>query len=477
MKLEINGNNISYKNNISQKDWQKKLVSKINEIESLIKNNDLEEKQKTLEIQKNNAYFKLEKIGKELQNMENFLEENDYQDIDNIEDEESLNKKIYDIRQKNISLQEQLKMITGYSNFVNKYKINQNKEKNKLNNDCDNLKKNIHDNKYISRMTEEEKIILEKNKELKNINQDINTLLKKIEEKKAQRYIRNIRLKQLKSLSNNKDNTKKKKMNKNKTQSKKKQNITKNNKNNKNNIQIGEILDNIIQNNNQSFDKKANNEKKNESTFNIINRKMPFTISSIDNLINDNNILLLNDKEEVNQISNYTKKNSVITKKQKVSDIIKLEKENISKMIASSENKNKIIQNNNNNNINTNNNKNNISIKNDNININKNLQNKEENKNKNEFNIDNPLGWLENDNNKKETNINNNNIFTNDIMNNYNFNNNINDNKEESKKIDNNEENKKEENINNNNFNNKNSDISEVKGLFGRRRPFAAIKF
>jgi len=50
--------------------------------------------------------------------------------------------------------------------------------------------------------------------------------------------------------------------------------------------------------------------------------------------------------------------------------------------------------------------------------------------------------------------------------------------RDKSKKSNNNNHNKKKEtNLNENNFNNKNSDMSEVKGLFGRRRPFASIKF
>ena len=90
MKLE---EDTSYKN-ISQKEWQNKLTSKIKEIEPLINNNNLEEKQKTLEIQKNNAYFKLEKIGKELQSIEDFLEEENINNDGNNEDEENLKKKI-----------------------------------------------------------------------------------------------------------------------------------------------------------------------------------------------------------------------------------------------------------------------------------------------------------------------------------------------------------------------------------------------
>ena len=74
-------------------------------------------------------------------------------------------------------------------------------------------------------MTEEEKLFLEKKKQLEQIDQEIKNLLKKIEEKKAQKYIRNVRLKQLKYLANNPKNIKKKNEDKkiNKTQPKKKQ--------------------------------------------------------------------------------------------------------------------------------------------------------------------------------------------------------------------------------------------------------------
>ena len=54
MKLENNQNLVLYKDKI-QNDYKKKFSSKIQDIESLIKNYNLEEKNKTLEIQKRNA--------------------------------------------------------------------------------------------------------------------------------------------------------------------------------------------------------------------------------------------------------------------------------------------------------------------------------------------------------------------------------------------------------------------------------------
>ena len=115
---------------------------------------------------------------------------------------------------------------------------------------------------------------------------------------------------------------------------------------------------------------------------------------------------------------------------------------------------------------------------------------KESKENKDTFDQNNPLGWLESDNVKKD----NVNIY-------YNYSNKTNnkeeyriENKEEDKKdlsmndnsnLNNNNNNMNQFNINNNgsnsnnnNNNNQNSDLSEVRGLFGsRRRPFAAIKF
>ena len=181
MKLEANGGSLVNKN-ISQKEWQNILSSKIKEIEVLIKNNDLEEKQRTLEIQKNNAYYKLEKIGKELQNVENFIEE---ENDEIVEDEESLKNKINDIRQKNLTIQDQLNIIKGYYFFINKYKMKQIKEKKEINNESFNIKNDIQNNKYYTVMTDEEKIVLEKTKQLEEVNKNIEQLLKKNRRKKG----------------------------------------------------------------------------------------------------------------------------------------------------------------------------------------------------------------------------------------------------------------------------------------------------
>ena len=299
MKQEENGGTMPNKN-ISQKDWQYKLSSKIKEIESLIKNYDLEEKQKTLEIQKNNAYFKLEKIGKELENIENFLEEeNDNKGIEELENEESLKKKIYDIKQKNITIQSQLNIIKGYSEFVKKYKASQIKEKKKLDIECDNIKNDIKINKSYTKMTEDEKILLEKKRELENIDKELGKLLKKIEDQKAQKYIKNVRLKQLKYLINNKKDSKKNLNSKKINKAEPKKKIIK--KNNNKNEEVDEIFDNIIQNSNQENNKKSNKGTKNESTFDIINRRIPFSISSLDNLINENNENLVISEKSTNK--------------------------------------------------------------------------------------------------------------------------------------------------------------------------------
>ena len=338
MKLE---EDTSYRN-ISQKEWQNKLTSKIKEIEPLINNNNLEEKQKTLEIQKNNAYFKLEKIGKELQSIEDFLEEENINNDENNEDEENLKKKILDIRQKNVTIQGQLNIIKGYYNFVNKYKTKQNLEKKELYNECEKIKKDIQNNKCYTKVSDEEKIILEKRKELDNINQEIEKLLKKIEEKKSQRYIKNIRLKQLKQLINEDNNNSNNNNNNNKKSKNNNIKATKNNNNKsspkkkqvqikkyKENGDFGEAFDDIIESskiNNNKSEKKDNNNK--ETTLDIINRRIPFTISSLDNLISEHNISIINNnnsnKPKYNKNNNSTKKNN---NNKNIKDLIKLEKE------------------------------------------------------------------------------------------------------------------------------------------------------
>ena len=108
MKLENNQNLVLYKDKI-QNDYKKKFSSKIQDIESLIKNYNLEEKNKTLEIQKRNANYNLEKLDKELINIENYLYEEDLnQEADNIKEEQKLQNKINDIRQKNLNILEQI---------------------------------------------------------------------------------------------------------------------------------------------------------------------------------------------------------------------------------------------------------------------------------------------------------------------------------------------------------------------------------
>ena len=109
MKLEkITSNGVLYKNKM-QNNYKNMFSSKIDEIESLINNENLEDKQKTLEIQKKNAYYKLEKLDKELENIENYVGE-EKEDIESIylNEEDNLKNKINDIRQKNINIQEQI---------------------------------------------------------------------------------------------------------------------------------------------------------------------------------------------------------------------------------------------------------------------------------------------------------------------------------------------------------------------------------
>ena len=130
MKLEKNSNGILYKNKI-QTNYKNMFSLKMNEIEALINNDNLEEKQKTLEIQKKNASFKLEKLNKELQNLENYIgNENDEIESVDLNEEDIYKNKIDDIRQKNINIQQQIKMMRDYyNNFLMKYKNKQIEEK------------------------------------------------------------------------------------------------------------------------------------------------------------------------------------------------------------------------------------------------------------------------------------------------------------------------------------------------------------
>ena len=168
MKLEkITSNGVLYKNKM-QNNYKNMFSSKIDEIESLINNENLEDKQKTLEIQKKNAYYKLEKLDKELENIENYVGE-EKEDIESIylNEEDNLKNKINDIRQKNINIQEQIKMMRDYyNNFLLKYKNKQIAEKKELSEECNKIRENIIKIKCYTKMTGEEKIILEKEDEI-----------------------------------------------------------------------------------------------------------------------------------------------------------------------------------------------------------------------------------------------------------------------------------------------------------------------
>ena len=157
MKLEkITSNGILYKNKM-QNNYKNMFSSKIDEIESLINNENLEDKQKTLEIQKKNAYYKLEKLDKELENIENYVGE-EKEDIESIylNEEDNLKNKINDIRQKNINIQEQIKMMRDYyNNFLLKYKNKQIAEKKELSEECNKIRENIIKIKCYTKMTGE----------------------------------------------------------------------------------------------------------------------------------------------------------------------------------------------------------------------------------------------------------------------------------------------------------------------------------
>ena len=479
MKLEKNSNGILYKNKI-QTNYKNMFSLKMNEIEALINNDNLEEKQKTLEIQKKNASFKLEKLNKELQNLENYMgNENDEIESVDLNEEDIYKNKINDIRQKNINIQQQIKMMRDYyNNFLMKYKNKQIEEKKELKEECDKIKLDIINHKCYTKMTNDEKIILEKEEEIKKLDNDLEKILKKIEDAKTKKYISNIRLKGLQN------NIKKNYQNK----EKKKQEIIKKRTNYSENKKSDyDILTNIKNNQNVNINKnninrninKVSQETKIEPTINIINRQLPFSISALDNIINGTNNLESNEpKQFISKTENIRKKNVNSNKKKKSELNIQIKK-NFNKSNYSSENKinsneNKINFNNiNNNNYkrqsnkyrNFNINKNNLEPKNKISNI---ISAEKEEKPKININDNSPLGWLE-DNAKIERKRDD--LFSKenkskDIFGNL-------ENKKEDIKVDNNDELNKKNNI----FNDRNLEISGIQGNFNRRRPFQSIKF
>ena len=479
MKLEKNSNGILYKNKI-QTNYKNMFSLKMNEIEALINNDNLEEKQKTLEIQKKNASFKLEKLNKELQNLENYIgNENDEIESVDLNEEDIYKNKINDIRQKNINIQQQIKMMRDYyNNFLMKYKNKQIEEKKELKEECDKIKLDIINHKCYTKMTNDEKIILEKEEEIKKLDNDLEKILKKIEDAKTKKYISNIRLKGLQN------NIKKNYQNK----EKKKQEIIKKRTNYSENKKSDyDILTNIKNNQNVNINKnninrninKVSQETKIEPTINIINRQLPFSISALDNIINGTNNLESNEpKQFISKTENIRKKNVNSNKKKKSELNIQIKK-NFNKSNYSSENKinsneNKINFNNiNNNNYkrqsnkyrNFNINKNNLEPKNKISNI---ISTEKEEKPKININDNSPLGWLE-DNAKIERKRDD--LFSKenkskDIFGNL-------ENKKEDIKVDNNDELNKKNNI----FNDRNLEISGIQGNFNRRRPFQSIKF
>ena len=483
MKLEKNySNGVLYKNRI-QNNYKNMFSSKINDIESLIKNENLEEKQKTLEIQKKNAYYKLEKLSKELETIENFVgEENDDIESVYINQEENLKNKINDIRQKNMNIQEQIKMMRDYyNNFLLKYKNKQLAEKKELKDDCNKMEENITSLKYYTKMTNEEEKILEKEDELKKLDDEMEKILKKIEKMRNKKYISNIRLKELKNIIN--------KNNKKKETKKKETNKNRNNYSEKKKMNFDDILTNIKlnQNANANLNKNINNkisqEHNNESTINIINRKLPFSISALDNIINEEKIEYKYEEPKKMEFRPKNIEHSFVNKnkKKKLNFNIPVQKD-INKTNSSAENKinldNKPKDNNisiNNNNYKKQSNKYRI------FNFNKANSNEQKDKNKNIISLtknenqnnkvrdNSPLGWLEDDNNiekLRNDNLNNDNK-SNGLSNNLN-------NNQENEKI-NNEELNKKENINI--FNDRNLEISGIEGTFNRRRPFQSIKF
>ena len=420
MKLETNNpNGILYKNKI-QNNYKNMFTSKIDEIESLINNENLEEKQKTLEIQKKNAYYKLEKLDKELENMQ-YYENNENEELEEIDlnEEEILKNKINDIRQKNMKIQEQIKMIKDYyNNFLLKYKNKQIEDKKELKEECNKINADIQINKCFTKMTSEEKIILDKEEEIQKLDSELEKVQKKLEKIRSNKYISDIRLKELKNIikKNNKNINKKQ-------EKKKKENIKRNNKSENKKSDFEDIISNLRLSQNANINtinilKKNNNkisqENKIEPTINIINRKLPFSISALDDIINEKSneneasknlvIKTENTSHKLNK-QNKPKKNDINIRINK--NVNKINRSTENKIILNNPNENKID---NNININNNNykkqsnkyrnfnfNKSNVIEQNNKLNsISTQAKSESQNKNNNNnINENSPLGWLD----------------------------------------------------------------------------------
>ena len=223
---------------------------------------------------------------------------------------------------------------------------------------------------------------------------------------------------------------------------------------------------------------RVSQEEKIESTINIINRKLPFSISALDNLINEqSNEFDAPKKVEIKKENRGFKSINQIRKKK--NDFNIQIKQNINKTNRSSENKinsNEKLINNNNIFVNKNNyQKQSNKYRNFNINKSNNIEPKnkiniqpEKNENQNKIDDNSPLGWLL-DNQKTDKK-------RNDSLNNDNKSNGLNknyNNNEDDIKINDEEELNKKENM----FNDRNLEVSGIQGTFNRRKPFSSIKF
>jgi hypothetical protein len=344
MKLETNNpNGILYKNKI-QNNFKNMFSSKIEEIESLINNENLEEKLKTLEIQKKNAYYKLEKLDKELENIQNYAD-NENEELEEIDlnEEEILKTKINDIRQKNMKIQEQIKMIKDYyNNFLLKYKNKQIEEKKELKEECIKINVDIKINRCYTKMTAEEKIILDKEEEIQKLDGELEKVLKRLEKIRSNKYISDIRLKELKNIIKKNNKTINKKQEK-----KKKETIKRNNKSENKKSDFEDIISSIKlsqnTNNNKIFitnktSNKVPQENKIESTINIINRRLPFSISTLDDIINEKSNESQAPKNLVTKTENSPYKLNKPNKQKKNNINLKINK-NVNKVNRSSDNK------------------------------------------------------------------------------------------------------------------------------------------
>ena len=228
--------------------------------------------------------------------------------INNNKYNNEIENNIKTVRQKNILLKKEKILLNEYNELINKYVLNQKVEINYIENDCECLKNEILEKKYIKDVLDEEILIINKKKEISLLDNEIERLYKDIQKEEHQKSINEVRYKNLKNISNNNkifnSNNNNKNIFLNNSYKIKKINISKSSKlfenvktsfrNNEfkffNNTNKNIFQKKIFNNNKEEYIKIKNNfNLRNNSDKNIFKNKKIFNEIKIFPFLNDNN--------------------------------------------------------------------------------------------------------------------------------------------------------------------------------------------